>query len=280
MFSKEQLYITCKDHYVSEKEFELWYNKKYDMLITVPQPEKEELPSYYKTQNYISHTDARKSFFEKAYQTVKKQNTVFKVKTINKLHPKKGTILDIGAGTGDFLLAMKKNGWETTGIEPNENARVLAEKKGVFLRGQNQLEKQSYDVITMWHVLEHIPDLKEQVKKMKKHLTPTGSLFIAVPNYKSYDAQYYKNFWAAYDVPRHFWHFSKKTISMLFSEVEMKVVKTIPMKFDAYYVSLLSEKYQTGKMNFIKGAYRGWLSNRKAKANKEYSSHIFVIKNN
>jgi predicted SAM-dependent methyltransferase len=131
----------------------------------------------------------------------------------------------------------------------------------------------------LWHVLEHLPKLEEHILMFKKLLKPNGVLIIAVPNYKSYDAEYYNNFWAAYDVPRHLWHFSKTAIQRLFLKEEMKVVKIHPMKFDAYYVSLLSEKYKSGRMNIFNAFRVGFFSNLKAKQSGEYSSLIYVIKN-
>ena len=139
-------------------------------------------------------------------------------------------------------------------------------------------ETEEYDVITMWHVLEHVENLQEYIQQLKDLLKENGTLLIAVPNYKSYDANYYKEFWAAYDVPRHLWHFSQASISKLFSVENISVVKTLPMKFDSYYVSLLSEKYKNGKMNPIKAFLVGFTSNRKSKQTKEYSSLIYVLK--
>ncbi|MCY1240886.1 Methyltransferase domain protein [compost metagenome] len=130
----------------------------------------------------------------------------------------------------------------------------------------------------MWHVLEHVPNLEDQIKELKRLLKPNGSIIIAVPNFKSYDANHYKEFWAAYDVPRHLWHFSKTAIHKLFQKENIELVKILPMKFDSFYVSLLSEKYKTGKMNFVKAFFVGLKSNWKAKRNFEYSSHIYVLK--
>ncbi|MEY4038850.1 MAG: hypothetical protein RIR67_1162, partial [Bacteroidota bacterium] len=133
--------------------------------------------------------------------------------------------------------------------------------------------------ITMWHVLEHVPDLDHQIKELKRLLKPTGSLIIAVPNFKSFDAQHYGKFWAAYDVPIHFWHFSKTAIQKLFQKEQMELIKILPMKFDSFYVSLLSEKYKTGRMNFVKAFFIGLWSNIKAHSDLEYSSHIYILKN-
>lgn len=136
-----------------------------------------------------------------------------------------------------------------------------------------------FDVITMWHVLEHVHDLDKYIYRLKQLLKPNGVLVIAVPNYKSYDAEYYKEYWAAYDTPRHLWHFSQTSIHRLFSTELMKVVKTLPMKFDAFYVSLLSEEYKTGKKNFLKAIVNGIKSNKFGKRTGEYSSLIYVLKN-
>jgi 2-polyprenyl-3-methyl-5-hydroxy-6-metoxy-1,4-benzoquinol methylase len=165
-------------------------------------------------------------------------------------------------------------------VEPSDKAKQIAINKGVsFVESIAKLEDHSFDVITMWHVLEHVPDLNHQIKELKRLLKPSGSLIIAVPNFKSFDAQHYGKFWAAYDVPIHFWHFSKTAIQKLFQKEQMELVKVLPMKFDSFYVSLLSEKYKTGRMNYVKAFFIGLWSNIKAQSDLEYSSHIYVFKN-
>jgi 2-polyprenyl-3-methyl-5-hydroxy-6-metoxy-1,4-benzoquinol methylase len=278
--SDKKHFLTVKDHSVSKETFDLYHDKILDMLVTHPQPSLENLGKYYESVDYISHTDSKRSLFEKAYHFVKSIALKNKLNLINSLQPAKGRILDIGAGTGDFLSVAKKNGWQTIGVEPSDKAKAIALKKEVsFVEDTAELEKQSFDVITMWHVLEHVPNLDNQIKELKRLLKPNGSLIVAVPNFKSFDAKYYGAFWAAYDVPIHFWHFSKKAIKALFEKEEMELEKVVPMKFDSFYVSLLSEKYKFGKMNFIKAFFIGLQSNLKAKRNFEYSSHIYVLKN-
>lgn len=273
-------FLTVKDHSVSKEIFDLYYDEELDMLITSPQPELQNLGRYYESEDYISHTDNKRSLFEKAYHFVKNIALQNKLNLINSQQPQKGKLLDIGAGTGDFLLTAKNDGWETIGVEPSDRAKNIAKQKGIsFVEEISTLENHSLDVITMWHVLEHVPDLENQIKELKRLLKPTGTLIVAVPNYKSFDANHYQTFWAAYDVPIHFWHFSKKSIQLLFERVDMKLEKILPMKFDSFYVSLLSEKYKTGKMNYIKAFFIGLKSNWKAKSSKEYSSHIYVLKN-
>ena len=279
--SNKKHFLTVKDYSVSKETFDLYHDEELDMLITTPQPSLDSLGKYYESVDYISHTDSKRSLFEKAYHFVKSIALKNKLDLINSLQPDKGMILDIGAGTGDFLSVANQNGWQTIGVEPSDKAKAIAKNKGVsFVEKTAELENQSFDVISMWHVLEHVPNLDEQIKELKRLLKPNGTLIIAVPNFKSFDAKHYGKFWAAYDVPIHFWHFSKTAIQALFQREKMKLVKVVPMKFDSFYVALLSEKYKTGKMNFIKAFFVGLQSNWKAKKNLEYSSHIYIIKNN
>ena len=264
------------DYSVSKEIFHLKYNEKYQLYKTEPIPEK--LGIYYQSEEYISHTDSKKTFIEKIYQYVKKYMLQKKINLIHKYTKNKGKILDIGAGTGDFLKIAQENGWEITGREPERKARNRAGEKGVLLEENQEKINYKYDVITMWHVLEHIPDLENQIIFLKNHLTDNGILVIAVPNYKSKDAQIYKQFWAAFDVPRHIWHFSKKSIQLIFEEKGFNLIETKPMPFDAFYVSLLSEKYKTGKVSYFKGFFNGLRSNLSAIRTGEYSSLIYILK--
>ncbi|WBX73693.1 class I SAM-dependent methyltransferase [Tenacibaculum pacificus] len=271
--------LNCIDHTVSDESYEVMYNKKYDMLVTSPVP--QNLENYYVSDAYISHTDSKKSVFDKVYQVVKNHTLKQKLKLINSFKSEEKTILDVGAGTGDFLKVCKENNWKVSGVEPSEKARNFASKKNIELQEDiSDYKGEQFDVISLWHVLEHIPNLIEYINQLKKLLKPNGVLIIAVPNYKSYDAKKYKEFWAAYDVPRHLWHFSKISICKLFADIDMKVIKILPMKFDAFYVSLLSEKYKNNTSKPISAFFTGLTSNIKANKNGEYSSLIFLIKNN
>jgi len=278
-FSKHIVYLKVKDYSVSGETFELLLDEELQLLKTHPQPEPEKLGRYYESDDYISHTDGRRSMFEKLYHLVKQKALRDKVKLIDNFSATKGKLLDVGAGTGDFLVAAKKSNWQTTGIEPSAKAKAIAEAKGVaFEHSLEQIEDNSFDVITMWHVLEHVPDVEKEISELKRILKPNGVLVVAVPNFKSHDAKKYGEYWAAYDVPRHLWHFSKTAIEKLFGHQEMDVVKVLPMKFDSFYVSLLSEKYKSGKMNYLAGFLSGLTSNYKAAKNLDYSSHIYIIK--
>lgn len=269
-------YITTKDYSLTKENFNLVYNQEYNLLITDPFP--KDLNPYYNFDEYISHTDDNKSVIDKVYQLVRSYTLNKKLKLINSQNTSNKKLLDVGCGTGDFLLKCKQNGWEAYGVEPNEKARDKSSTKKLVIKSKLEEIEGKYDVITLWHVLEHVPNLNEYIIQLKNLLADNGCLIIAVPNYKSYDAQHYKSFWAAYDVPRHLWHFSKESISKIFSTQNLKVTKTLPMLFDAFYVSLLSEKYKTGKMNPLKAFYRGFVSNYKALKTKEYSSIIYLLK--
>ncbi len=277
--------IVCKDHTVTSEKFELIFDSSLELYATNPQPSEKSLPHYYKSESYISHTDATKSLFDKIYQEVKKYALRKKVALLESFETNTTNLLDVGCGTGDFLKVATERGWTISGIEPNKDARKRAEEKlndyNTIVADLDELinstQPKQCDVITLWHVLEHIPNYNTYIEKLKSLLTEDGHLFIAVPNYNSYDAQHYKEFWAAYDVPRHLWHFSQNAIHKIFKTHKMQVVKIIPMRFDSYYVSLLSEKYKTGKSNFVKAFWFGFLSNWKAKKTTEYSSLIYVL---
>jgi 2-polyprenyl-3-methyl-5-hydroxy-6-metoxy-1,4-benzoquinol methylase len=278
--SNKKHFLTVIDYSVSKESFDLYYDQDLDMLITSPQPSPENLGKYYESTDYISHTDSKRSLFEKAYHFVKGIALKNKLNLVNNCSAIKGNLLDIGAGTGDFLLTAKQNGWNTIGVEPSEKAKGIAINKGIkFSDSTQELESHSFDVITMWHVLEHVPNLEIQIRELKRLVKPNGTIIIAVPNYKSYDANYYGKFWAAFDVPIHFWHFSKTAIQLIFEKENIKLEKVLPMKFDSFYVSLLSEKYKNGKMNYVNAIWIGLMSNWKAKRSSEYSSHIYVLKN-
>ncbi|WP_306012680.1 MULTISPECIES: class I SAM-dependent methyltransferase [unclassified Allomuricauda] len=271
------LFLRTKDYAVSGEQFELHRDESLDMLITQPQPEK--LSKYYDSEDYISHTDAKTSFTERLYHWIKAVNLKNKIQVVENQTDKPITLLDVGAGTGDFLITAQNAGFKVTGVEPNEKARGLAKEKGMELWPTlDKLAVQKFQAITLWHVLEHLPNLQEQVSNLVELLEDDGVLVIAVPNFKSWDAQHYKSFWAAYDVPRHLWHFSKTAISKLFAPHGLQVVQTKPMWFDAFYVSLLSEKYKGNRCYFITAFFIGLWSNLKAVFTKEPSSLIYILK--
>ena len=271
--------LDLKDYFLTGEKFEIYEDSETEVLYTLPQPI-ENLGKYYESENYISHTDGKKSIFERFYQIAKSINLNNKLELINKIANGK-KILDYGCGVGDYLEFMQKNGYDVLGMEPNDSARKIAQSKiGKDKVVSTELEQinEKFDVITLWHVLEHIPNLNEIIAQLKNHLTENGTLIIAVPNHQSYDAKYYGEKWAAYDVPRHLWHFTEDSIRKLFNNFGMKIESVHPMKLDAFYVSLLSEKYKGNKLGFLNAIRVGIQSNMKAKKTGEYSSLIYTIK--
>lgn len=279
-FRSDTFWLKVNDYSVSKESFDLYHNIEYDLLQTVPQPPSEDLAKYYESEDYISHTDSKRSLFEKAYHLVKKYALNKKVGLISEITPNR-TLLDIGAGTGEFLIHAKNHGWNATGTEPGELARARAQSKGLAIENNTEsFPDHCFDVITMWHVLEHVADPKAQIAEIKRLLKKDGVAVVAVPNFKSYDANYYRQFWAAYDVPRHLFHYSEFSIRKLFSEQDIELTGVLPMPFDAFYVSLLSEKYKTGKMNVLKASWIGFKSNLLARKKHNFSSQIYILKNN
>lgn len=272
---QENFPLTVKDHLVSNEEFTLYFDAEKEMLLTKPQPEAIKLSQYYESDQYISHTDNKKGLIPFLYHIVKKRSLRNKLSLINSLKKNDKSILDIGAGTGDFLSFIQSEFRSVTGIEPNQKARELAQEKGIFLEQDlKDVKGKLFDVITMWHVLEHVPNLEETIRDVEALLKPNGILIIAVPNFYSFDAAYYKNFWAAFDVPRHLCHFSKASMNKLFSD-KLSLLKISPMVFDSFYVSILSEKNKSGKLNLFKAFFVGLRSNMYALFTKEYSSLIY-----
>ncbi|MEN8137245.1 MAG: class I SAM-dependent methyltransferase [Bacteroidota bacterium] len=276
--------MVCKDHLVTKNDFSLLIDEETELLVTNPQPSQDEIGRYYESDEYNSHSDEERSFFDKVYNFVKSVNLKSKYSIIDNNFDGVGEVLDIGCGAGDFLNFCKTKGWSVSGVEPTKKAREISEKKlGIKINGDSSLESfedNSFDVVTMWHVLEHRYDIMETVAHLKRIVKPGGLIIIALPNYKSYDAKYYKQFWAAYDVPRHLFHFSRKTIDIILQKNELKLSKIYPMWFDAFYVSLISEKNRSGKMNPLRAIFVGLLSNLKAVFSKEASSLIYLSKIN
>jgi len=275
-------FLTCVDHTVSRETFQIVQCNSCGFKFTNPRPEESDLGRYYKSEEYVSHSNTRKGFINSTYQSVRKYTLLKKLQLISKYY-KTGNILDIGCGTGEFLNTCKNAKWSTLGIEPDDDARKMAiQNYGLDVREEAELKNlpdESFDIISMWHVLEHVPKLNERVEELKRLIKPKGMIIIAVPNCNSLDAKIYKEQWAAYDVPRHLYHFTPKDIETLFRKRSMKVFRILPMIFDSFYVSMLSEKIKTGKTNIIRSTWNGLRSNLSAmKSGKTYSSQIYLIR--
>ena len=275
-------FITCKDYTVSQQDFNIVICNSCSFKFTNPRPEDERLGEYYKSEDYISHSNTSKGIVSKLYHLVRNYTLKKKLALVS-AHVSRGTILDYGCGTGMFLNTCKQSGWETFGMEPDSGAAKIATEMGLNISNnipglKSGLGQKKLDAITLWHVLEHVTDLSKTLGFFKESLKDNGVLIIAVPNYTSYDAQYYKQYWAAYDVPRHLYHFEINSVSKLLEQYGFKLTETKPMKFDSFYVSMLSEKYKTGSVKYFGAFVRGLTSNLRAKQAKDYSSVIYVFK--
>lgn len=271
--------MKCNDFLVTGEEFTLVTCSSCKFKFTNPRPEDGDLGKYYKSENYISHTNTKQGLISKLYHLVRSYTLKKKVRMISE-YVSRGTILDYGCGTGMFLNACKQAGFTTFGVEPDSGAREIAKGLGLnVVESKLKLEQGTkFDIITLWHVLEHVTDLDVTVERLVHHLHENGTIVIAVPNHKSFDANHYGKYWAAYDVPRHLYHFDKTSISNLMNGFSFRLIKTLPMKFDSFYVSMLSEKYKTGKTNYLKAFFIGLRSNLIASSPTDYSSVIYILK--
>ncbi len=266
--------LKVTDHSITKEHFELLECFCCGLIHTNPQPELQEIGKYYQSEEYVSHTDTKAGFIHTLYHIARKWTLNRKLSIISRYH-KKTSLLDIGCGTGYFAAHMKANGYTVTVMEPDEQAAKLAKEKLGIIPIRNLSEVTGkYEIITMWHVFEHVHDINETFSKLESLLDKDGILVIAVPNPESPDAKKYKENWAAYDVPRHLYHYKKSVIKQISNRYELKVHTILPMKLDSYYISMLSEKYTEG--NIIKAFWNGFISNMKA-GSKNTSSLIYII---
>lgn len=277
---KAQINLWLKDEFLSKEDFHICECLSCGLLYTMPRPSKDKIGAYYKSEEYYSHQENKKGFIPKVYEAVKKVNLKYKYKLAT-YGINQGKLLDIGCGVGDFLHTAEEHEWDCTGVEPSEDAKFIARKRiraNVITSDEmEQIPDVTFDLITMWHVLEHVDDLKWQVDQLERLVKPQGRIVIAVPNYKSYDAQFYKELWAAYDVPRHLSHFNKTTLTKIFKSKGLELIKTEKLIWDAYYISYMSEQYKHHSLPLLKGAFRGLVSNMKARRSGEWSSMVYIF---
>ncbi|HXB44992.1 MAG TPA: class I SAM-dependent methyltransferase [Puia sp.] len=274
--------LVAKDNLVSEKEFEIWQCADCTLRFTQNVPDENTISEFYQSADYISHSGTNKGAINRLYHFVRKLTLADKRRLILSVTQiDNGSLLDIGAGTGAFVSHMQSNGWQATGLEPDEAARqnALAVNKVNLLTPDAlfAFPADSFEVITLWHVLEHIHNLHDYVEQLKKILKPGGNIFIAVPNYTSYDGGFYKGFWAAYDVPRHLYHFSPEAMFQLLGMHNLQLLATRVMWYDSFYISLLSEKYKKKSNSLIRGIFVALISNLQAFVDKERCSSLIYI---
>lgn len=276
-------HLSTKDYFITGDSFIIYECANCKVLFTYPFPAPDVLYSkYYKSDNYLSHNKKASDLFSTIYRIVQKINIGKKLQLLENVNQsKEKKILEVGAGVGDFLAACKSRGWKCFGVEPSEQARTVAKEfnKLDLATSINEIGEREFSVITLWHVLEHVPDLSETIIKLKNLLSAKGNLIIAVPNHNSFDAKHYKQFWAGYDVPRHLYHFNKESLISIMKSKDFGLVKTKPMVFDSFYVSLLSEKYRHNNLiiNYLFGFITGFFSNISSVFTKESSSIIFIF---
>jgi len=279
-------YQKIKDFAVSQASFTICNCTNCGLKFTNPRPTEEAVAPYYDFPAYFSHDNKAKNLTQLVYQSVRKYAVSQKLKHLASLKPLKGKYLDYGCGTAELLTKANKNGWKVTGIEPNEKARNLANLKleGKIYETIDELAKgSSFDIITLYHVLEHVHLLRKTVKKLIKHLKSDGYIILAVPNPESHDAIKYAKHWAGWDVPRHLYHFNHQAIQNFGEIFDLQLNKEMPMRFDSFYVSLLSEGYINPNQSIVKKYWKAIISGSKsnkeaAKTTGNYSSNLFVFK--
>lgn len=273
--------LVVEDRTVSRESFAIVQCANCAFQFTNPRPSAAEIGRYYESDDYVSHNSGAVGLVNQAYKVARYFTVRRKVSLLNRLAPRCGQLLDYGCGTGHFLAAAKAAGWQVAGLEPNARAREEASGRLGQPVGQESLSSfapGSFDAVTLWHVLEHVHRLNETLAQLTALLKPDGVLLIAVPNVESLDAQHYRELWAAYDVPRHLYHFAPKTMAQLLKKHKLTVRQTLPMPLDAYYVSLLSEKHKAeragGLLTVLKAGYK---SNHYAELHDgQYSSLLYV----
>ncbi len=278
--------LTCQDHTVSKKDFEIWQCATCSLRFTQQVPDQDSIGPFYQSDAYISHTDTEKGIVNKLYKIARNYTLKWKmqlVKTVTGKVKTTGNLLDIGAGTGAFLQMVNQAGWTARGLEPDEGARkICLENYKLQLDSPEklfELADETFDAVTLWHVLEHVHQLHEYLQQIKRVLKQGGVALIALPNYTSLDATYYGANWAAYDVPRHLYHFSPESMRTLVALHEMKLEAVKPMWLDAFYIAMLSEQYKSGKTNLLPAIWNGFKSNMRALQNKEKcSSLVYIIR--
>lgn len=269
--------MKVKDHFLSQEIFEIKDTENSGIKKTFPTP--NNLDRYYESTEYISHHQDKGGLKEKIYKFAQGFNLNYKRNILAKETFKKAKVLDYGCGAGEFVKYIEED-FQTFGFEPNENARNFAKSKAgktKFVDSISEISDHSLDVITLWHVFEHIENQEDMLQIFYNKLNNNGLLIIAVPNHTSYDAKYYQEFWAAYDVPRHVYHFSKKGMEKLFNSNYWTLKKIKPLLLDSFYISILSEKYKKNPLFWLKGGIIGAISNFKASKNGEFSSLIYII---
>jgi SAM-dependent methyltransferase len=271
--------LTARDYTVSQQEFPVWHCDHCTARFTQDIPGLEDIGPYYQSDAYVSHSDTKEGLINRLYHLIRKRTLQSKrIWVESAVNKRQGDLLDVGAGTGAFAYTMQTAGWQVKGLEPDSGARTQAQNLyQLQLASPDELyhlASAQFDAISLWHVLEHVHDLQGYMQNFHRLLKPDGKLLIAVPNYTSLDAQIYGACWAAYDVPRHLYHFSPRSMEQLADIHGFRIERKRPMWFDSVYVSMLSEKYKNGKGNIVAALWNGMRSNLKAISAPQHCSSV------
>ncbi len=277
-----QPYLQLKDYSISKEDFTLMECKDCGFVFTHNFPDEKSIAPYYKSEDYISHSDTRKGLVNRIYHVVRAVMLQKKAQMVEVYSSKrKGRLLDIGTGLAYFPEFMKSRGWQVEGIEQDADARQAASKRFDFVVNDVpallEMKGRDFEVISMWHVLEHVHHLDVYMKTIWENLADDGLFVVAIPNPDSPDAAHYKQYWAAYDVPRHLWHWKPQVFKTFAQKHGFEVVATKPMPMDAFYVSMLSEKYKQASLSFIKGIFWGKMTWWKSLNQPQKSSSVIYF---
>ncbi len=277
-----ELFMDCTDHFLSGETFSLYRCATCGFVFTQGHPGPEASQKYYESAEYVSHDDQAKGITNRLYYVARDMMLKRKRKLVMKMTGlRKGSILDTGCGTGHFADEMKKAGWDVTGVEPNMKAREYAENRfGIRTLDPAEvasLADSSFDCVTLWHVLEHIHDLKGYTAHLHRILKPDGVCLIALPNNSSYDCRHFGEYWAAWDVPRHLWHFNPGSFIAFASAAGFLTEEIIPMPLDVLYISVLSSRYKGSALPFLTGMLKGSWFLLKSLINSHASGSLIYV---
>lgn len=275
-------FLSCVDNLATKETFEISRCGRCGFTFTQDYPGESEAGRYYESEDYISHSDSKQGITNKAYQVVRKVMLRSKMKLIRRMTGlSSGKVLDIGSGTGHFLNTMKRSGWEIEGIELSEKAREYSARQfNINTIPPDRIEslnEMSFDCITLWHVMEHFHEPFKYMSEISRLLKTEGTCFIALPNSNSFDSCHYGKNWAAYDVPRHLWHFDNSTFSRFADMSKLSIIKQVPLPFDVFYISILSEKYKGSRLPFMSGIFKGVIFSILSFFNRSRSSSVVYV---